>query len=234
MQIKDKIIVITGASEGIGLAIAKKLGAEGAKIILAARSKDKLEEAQKDINESVVVQTDMRSTPDIENLIDTTMSKYGRIDVLINCAGQAVYGKVESVNIEEFKSIMELNVFSVLKAMQITIPIMRKQAGGLILNISSMVSKNYFQNLGAYAATKYALNAVSLTARAELAGEGIIVSVFHPRMTATNFGKNALGNHPDFSSRNTNAAQMPIDTPEDVAEKVYQQITSETAEEMMS
>src|SRR5581483_3467237 len=104
------------------------------------------------------------------------------------------------VDIEKYREIFELNVVSVLRCMQAVIPIMRQQgrgstsltAGGMILNVSSRVSKNYFPNLGAYASTKYALNAISLTAREELKKDGIIVSVMHPKMTATDFGKNAI------------------------------------------
>ena len=119
--------------------------------------------------------------------------KFGRIDILVNNAGQGLLSPVETVDLDEYRGIMELNVFAVLVAMQAVIPIMRKRGGGTILNVSSMVSKNTFPMLAAYASTKYALNALSLTARQELAKDSIIVSVFHPKMTATDFGQNALG-----------------------------------------
>ena len=77
--------------------------------------------------------------------------------------------------------------------MQAVIPIMRQQGGGMILNVSSVVSKNYFTTIGGYASTKYALNALSLTARQELAKDNIVVSVFHPKMTATEVGQNSRG-----------------------------------------
>ena len=145
-----------------------------------------------------------------------------------------MHGPVEKVDVEKYREIMELNVYGVLRAMQAVIPEMRKQGGGMILNISSRVSKNYFPNLGAYASTKYALNALSLTARAELAGDHIVVSVFHPKMTATDFGKNSAGAHPDMAAlyKNQNRS-MEIDTPEQVAEKIAEQIVSEEAEASM-
>ena len=101
--------------------------------------------------------------------------------------------------------------------MEMVIPAMRKQGGGMILNISSRVSKNYYPMLAAYASTKYALNALSLTARAELAKDNIIVSVMHPKMTATGFGKNSVRTapQPDFAAR----PGMEIDSPEAVAKK---------------
>jgi short-subunit dehydrogenase len=114
--------------------------------------------------------------------------------ILVNNAGQGLLSPVETVDLDEYRDIMELNVFAVLSAKQAVMPIMRKQGGGTILNVSSMVSKNTFPMLAAYASTKYALNALSLTAREELAKDNIIVSVFHPKMTATDFGHNARGN----------------------------------------
>jgi short-subunit dehydrogenase len=111
----------------------------------------------------------------------------------VNNAGQGLRSSVETINLDDYRNIMELNVFAVLVAMQEVIPIMRKQGGGTILNVGSMVSKNTFPMIAAYASTKYALNALSLTARQELAQDNIIVSVFHPKMTATDFGKNAHG-----------------------------------------
>ena len=111
----------------------------------------------------------------------------------MNNAGQGLRSTVETIDLDDYRNIMELNVFGVLSAMQEVIPIMRKQGGGTILNVGSMVSKNTFPTLAAYASTKYALNALSLTARQELAKDNIIVSVFHPKMTATEFGQNARG-----------------------------------------
>src|SRR6202012_4813387 len=134
----------------------------------------------------------MRKPGDIKNLIKQTKDKFGRIDVLINNAGQGMRMKFEDIKLDDYREIMELNVFSVVEAMQEVIPVMREQGGGMILNISSMVSKNYYPGLAAYASTKYALNALTLTARAELASDNISVGVFLPKMTATDFGANAL------------------------------------------
>src|ERR1700722_1793586 len=223
MEIKNKIIIITGASQGIGLAIAKAASHEGAKVVLAARDAEALKNHEKEIANSFAVPTDMRKPGDIKNLIEKTAEKFGRIDILINNAGQGMYTPVENIDVEKYKDIMELNVYGPLRAMQAVIPIMRKQGGGMILNISSRVAKNYIPNLAAYASTKYALNALSLTARTELAGDHIIVSVMHPKMTATGFGKNSIGSDPtespsDYTDR-ARARGMEVDTPEQVAEK---------------
>lgn len=230
MRIKDSVIVITGASAGIGLACAKIVSEKGAQVVLAARSADVLKKLEKEISNSFAVPTDMRKRDDIKHLIATTHKKFGRIDILINNAGQGLRSPVEKINLEEYRNIMELNVFSVVEAMQEVIPIMRAQGKGMILNISSMVSKNYYEDLAAYSSTKYALNAISLTARQELAGDGIVVSVFHPKMTATDFGQNALGEK--YVSADGRPG-MVVDTPEAVAKSIAEQIESEEPEAHM-
>lgn len=236
MDIKNKIVIVTGASQGIGLETAKLLAEKGAKVVLAARSGDSLKKLEKELDGSFAIPADMRLPADIEKLVKKTIEKFGRIDILINNAGQGLYSPVESIDIEKYKDILELNVFAVLRAMQLVIPIMRKQGGGMILNISSRVSKNYFPNLAAYASTKYALNALSLTARAELEKDKIVVSVFHPKMTATNFGKNSAG----ATSRPAAPANPPagspprqVDTAEQVAAQILEQIKSEAPEAEM-
>lgn len=230
MKIKDSIVIITGASAGIGLATAKELSKKGATVVLAARSAEKLAALEKEIPQSFAVVTDMHKPEDIKELVRRTKEKYGRVDILINNAGQGLLAPVEEINIDDYKAIMDLNVFSVVRAMQEVIPLMREQKGGLILNISSMVSKNYFPELAAYSSTKYALNAISLTARKELEGDHIIVSVFHPKMTATEFGQNSRGEkYSSFAGR----PGMQVDTAEQVAEQIAAQIETEEPERMM-
>ncbi len=230
MQIDGKIAIVTGASGGIGLAIAKELARKGATVVLAARSADTLRQLEKEIPGSIAVPTDMRDEKSIRTLVGTAKERFGRVDILVNNAGQGLRAPVESIDLDEYRSIMELNVFAVLRAMQEVIPLMRAQGGGMILNISSLVSKNYFPELAAYASTKYALNALSLTARQELAPDRIIVSVFHPKMTATGFGQHALGEKYISSAGRPG---MTVDTPEQVAAQVIRQIESEEAEAHM-
>jgi short-subunit dehydrogenase len=242
MDIKNKVIVITGASQGIGEAAAKYLSGQGAKVVLAARSADSIKKLALQLPDSLAVPTDMRKPEDIQNLVNAAVKKYGRIDILINNAGQGMYGPLENIDIEKYKQIMELNVYGVLRAMQAVIPQMRLQGRGQIINISSRVSKNYFPALSAYASTKYALNALSLTARTELEKDNIIVSVFHPKMTASSFGKNSIGTSPWAGNRDSggSAGSPPsgrpapeVDTPEQVAEKIAELIVSEEPEAQM-
>ena len=227
MEINGKIAVVTGASQGIGLATAKLLAEKGAKVVLAARSKDILERLEKDIPNSFAVVMDMRNHDHVKSLIDKTIEKFGRIDILVNNAGQGMYGPVERININEYRQIMELNVFSVLKAMQEAIPYMKKQGKGVIVNVSSMLSKMYVPGISAYSSTKYALNAISFIARKELMESNVVVSVVRPKMTATNFSRNSFGGRPQFDN---SGPELTVDSPEKVARKIAEIIESEEAE----
>jgi short-subunit dehydrogenase len=236
MEVKGKVIIVTGASDGIGESVAKKLAHAGAKVVLAARSDEKLAALAHELVGSIAVHTDMTQQADIQNLIDRTMEIDGRVDILINNAGQGMMGSAESIDIDKYKHIMNLNVYGPLYAMQLVIPKMREQGGGMIVNISSRVSKNYYPNLSAYASTKYALNAISLTAREELKKDNIVVSVFHPKMTATSFGKNSVNARPEAAAAYAEQARargLEVDTPEQVAGKILELIKSEAPEAEM-
>lgn len=150
---------------------------------------------------------------------------YGRIDVLINNAGQGMHVPVAQASVADYRTLLELNLVSVLVAMQAVIPYMRQQGGGVIVNISSGVSKRILPSVGPYASTKYALNALSLTARLELAPEHIRVGVVYPGITATDFMRNAVQ-----AVVTTPRQGAPVDTPEHVAEKVLEAVQSEAAE----
>lgn len=164
--------------------------------------------------------------------VEQTTKHYGSLDILINNAGQAAIGAIEEVDLAHMRQIMELNVYAPLEAMQAAIPIMLVQGGGEIINISSMVSKMKIPNLGAYAATKAALNMISDTARVELANDGIrLLSVF-PRMTATDFAMHSLGNTTYHSQQHANSA-YPVDSPEFVAERILHAAVSEQYEQFM-
>jgi short-subunit dehydrogenase len=229
-SIKDKVIIVTGASAGIGLATARLLAQHGAKVALAARSMDTLNKLAEELPGSYAVQTDMSDELSIKEMIYKVQQHFGRIDVLINNAGQGLYSPIEHVSIHGYRQILELNVIGPLIAMQQVIPIMREQGSGHILNISSNVSKNYFPNLGAYASTKYALNCISLTARAELEKDGIIVNVMHPGLTATDFGKNSVRTE-GIGTFSREGMPEP-DSAEHVADRILVAIETQRAEVM--
>ena len=236
MEIQDKVVLITGASAGIGLVTARRFAEAGAKLALVARSGDLLAKLHDELMEqgieSIAITADLREPADIKRAVNQTVQYFGHVDILINNAGQAAAGTVAEVNPDDFRQIIDLNIFGPLLLMQAVIPIMREHGGGIIINVSSMVSKMHIPSLSAYAATKSALNMISDTARVELAPENIrVISVF-PRLTATDFQKNSLSS--SIHRRLTSNSPMPADTPDLVAEKILNAAINEPEEQYMT
>ena len=230
MEVAGKSIIVAGASQGIGRATAKRLAAHGARVILAARTSSALSALAEEIPSALAVPTDVRKNEDVAALVDAAVSKFGRIDILINLAGQTMWAPVEAIDLRQYEDLLALNVTGYLRTMQAVIPTMRKQGTGMIVNVSSMVSTRIVPNLAAYASTKYAVNALTLTAREELRPDGIIVCLLRPRLVETEFGRNAAMPEPDALRDRSNPSAPPMDTPEFVAEKIEELITSEAAE----
>jgi short-subunit dehydrogenase len=218
MDIKDKVVLVTGASTGIGLASARLLAKNGAKLALNARSKDKLEHLSKELPGSAVFPADMSDECAVRGMIDNIQAKFGRIDILINNAGRGMHCPLESIDIKEYRKLLDLNVVGPLVAMQAAIPLMRKQGGGTIVNISSGTTLMYAPGLSGYSATKRALNGLSLTARSELANDNIVVSVVYPYVTKSDFYKNLVTSEsrPETADEYV-AGRAPADTSEYVA-----------------
>lgn len=154
----------------------------------------------------------------------TTFDKFGRIDILVNNAGRGYDAFVENIDLKMFRELVELNFLGPLIAMQEVIPIMRKQKGGAIVNISSGTSLMNIPNIAAYSSLKRALNGLSLTAREELVKDNIKVSVVYPYITATNFGKNIMGGARKWDPTEENRDLLPVDPPELIAEKILEAI----------
>ncbi len=221
---------------GIGAATARRFAAEGARLALAARSADNLERLVQELrgqgHEAIAIRTDMRDPSQVRRMVEQTVKHFGRLDVLINNAGQGARGRIAEVNPDHFRQIVDLNIFGPLLAMQAAIPVMRRQGGGLIVNISSMTSKLQVQGIGVYAATKAALNKISETARAELAPENIRVVTIFPRMTSTDFQRNYLGNQGWVPQHRSGSAPV-VDTAEHVAGRILDAVVEEPAEQYM-
>jgi short-subunit dehydrogenase len=185
--LSGRVVVVTGASAGIGEATARLAAKHGARLVLAARRTGRLEALAADLGEAVTVQTDMRDPAQIQRMADRAVSAYGTVDVLVNNAGQGLHVPIEKIRLEDLAAITELNFYGPLLAMQAVIPLMRDAGGGHIVNVSSGTTLMVPTGTAGYAATKAALNMLSRVARAELADQGIAVSVVYPFVTATEF-----------------------------------------------
>lgn len=230
MDVKNKVAIVTGASSGIGLATARLLAEKGARLALAARSKDKLERLSEELPDSLATPADMTKINEVKRMVEQTEAHFGRIDILINNAGQGYDAPVENIDIDTFHYIFDLDVVGPLVAMQLVIPVMRSQGGGAIINVSSGAALMCLQNMSPYSSLKRALAVLSLTAREELKDDGIAVSVVYPFVTLTDFEKNTIKHFPDDNLEQEGEGPPSGDTAEYVAQKILEVIESGEAE----
>jgi NAD(P)-dependent dehydrogenase (short-subunit alcohol dehydrogenase family) len=226
VEVRDKIAIVTGASSGIGLATARLLTGKRAKVALVARSKDKLEDLSKELPGSVAIAADMTNEQAVRDMVEETVNHYGRLDILINNAGRGYDAPLEQIDTAKFRELFQLDVIGPLVAMQAAIPIMRNQGGGVIVNVSSGTSLMHLPNMSAYASVKRALNAITLTAREELARDNIKVSVVYPYMTLTDFDKNMIDAADFVATPEEDNSFRPPDRPEHVAQRILETIRS--------
>jgi short-subunit dehydrogenase len=231
MDLKNKVAIVTGASAGIGMALARLLSQNGVRVALAARSAKKLKSLASELPGSLPLPTDMTKESDILKMVSTTHAHYGRIDILINNAGQGYDAPIETTDIQTFHNIFELDMIGPLIAMQQVIPIMRAQGGGTIVNISSGTALMYLPNMGAYSSLKRSLANLSLTARSELEKDKIAVTVVYPYITLTDFELNTIKDTVEEEWEDDGeGSYQPPDTPEFISQKIVEGIQNGEAE----
>ena len=229
MKIKDKVVIVTGASSGIGLAVAKLFSSKGARVVLASRSKEKLQNIAKRLPDSLVVQTDITKQADLRHLMDQTKKNFGRVDILINNAGRGYDATLEDINIDTMRKVIDLDLLAPIEAMQLVIPLMRLQGSGNIINIISGTALLILPEMGAYAGLKAALAKISLTANEELKQDNIHIQVVYPYITATDFEKNTIREKPAADWSLVGGDMPKADSPEFIAEKILEGLqTGET------
>jgi NADP-dependent 3-hydroxy acid dehydrogenase YdfG len=198
---KDQVIVITGASAGIGAAVARQAGAAGARVVLAARRREPLEAVAAQSGEgALAVVTDVTVRAEVEALARAAIERFGRVDVWINNAGRGITRLVSELGDDDLDAMMRDNVKSALYGMQAILPHFRGRDAGQIINVSSMLGRiPYVPFRSAYCASKHALNALTASLRLELRAThpGIVVTTVSPGVVATEFGVNALHGGPD-------------------------------------
>jgi short-subunit dehydrogenase len=195
MELDGQVVVVTGASMGIGEAIAKEFAAHGASVVMLSRDSVRAEVARSRIgfaNRTVALSCDIRHCEEIDRILGLTLHHFKRIDVWINNAGHGLLDSVANADTHACHDLFETNFFGALSAMQAVIPIMRQQGGGAIINISSVAGHIPLPFHAIYSASKFALNAIGKSAAIELKKDNIHVLTVCPGYVRTAFGQNAI------------------------------------------
>jgi len=187
-DLPDRVVIVTGASSGIGAATARLLHAAGARPVLAARRAERLDALADELGGALAVPTDVTDRAAVRRLAEAAVQRHGRVDGLVNNAGVSLHVPLERLNLDEFAAVLDLNVVSTIAMTHAVLPAMRAQGGGRIVTISSGTTNMVLPGVGAYAATKSALNMLTAVFRKELEPDGIAVSLVLPSITATEFG----------------------------------------------
>lgn len=193
---KDKVVLITGGSRGLGLVLARELAAKGAQIAICARDRDELQRAKEDLEEhgtdAFDAICDMRDQSDVERMIADVRSRFGQIDVLINNAGVIQVGPLETQTQADFEDAMQIHFWGPFYAMQAVLPHMRERGEGRIVNISSIGGKIAVPHLAPYCASKFALAGLSSAFSTELSKDGVHVTTVYPGLMRTGSHINAF------------------------------------------
>lgn len=188
-RLEGKVVCITGAGRGLGKALAERFSAEGASLVLGARTTPEIDDLAARLGDAIAVQTDVRSATDCHRLVDAAVAEYDRLDVMINNAGLAIYGPVENVTEHDVDLMVDTNVKGVIHASVAAFKVMKQQRSGLIMNISSIAGKLHLPNESVYGATKWAVNGFTGTLRLEAAAYDVRVTTVCPGGIDTPFWK---------------------------------------------
>ncbi|MFC2947387.1 SDR family oxidoreductase [Virgibacillus sediminis] len=220
MKLKGKTAIITGASAGIGQAIAEQLAAEGSNVVLAARSTGKLKDLAEKINQktggkALDVPTDVTDKSAVDELYNRAIDSFGTVDIYVNNAGLVLSSAITDREVGEWDKMVDVNIKGVLYGIDSVLPHMLEKASGHIVNIDSVSGHEVNKSSAVYAATKYAVRAISESLEKELARTGVKVSNISPGRVNTERVLKKLGDDPE---------RKPLQ-PEDVAGAVVYAVT---------
>jgi short-subunit dehydrogenase len=195
MEMDGKVVVVTGASMGIGEAIARIFADHGAKVVFLSRDVGRADEARHRVgytDRTLALACDVRKREEIDQALALTLEHFGRVDAWVNNAGVGIRDSVADMEMSACRELFETNFFGAVNCLQAVVPVMRRGGGGTIVNISSVTGHVPVPFLTPYSATKFALNAIGKGARVELKRDNINVLTVCPGYVRTNFGAHVV------------------------------------------
>ncbi len=216
MILKAKNAIVTGGTKGIGRAIAEALRRESVSICIAARHQSEIDETIKELNQgdegrAIGFVCDVRDYDQVRALVDYTVKELGGLDILVNNAGIGTFQKVEDTTPEDFRAVLETNVFGVFHCCHEAIPQMKRRGGGYIINISSLAGVNAHPQMAAYNASKFGLNGFSEALMQEVRHDNIKVSYIMPGSVNTEFGGDSPSDEKSWQLTPQDIARVVID-----------------------
>jgi len=217
MELSGKVAIVTGGTKGIGRGIAEALVKEGVSVCVSARSRKEIDEAVNELralndkSRITGVVCDVRNHTQIKSLFELTKLELGGIDILINNAGIGIFAPVEEMSPEDFRAVLETNLFGVYYCCHEAIPLMKKRGGGYIINISSLAGANPHPQMAAYNASKFGLNGFSEALMQEVRHEGIKVSYIMPGSVNTEFGGDSPSDKNSWQLQPSDIARVVMD-----------------------
>ncbi len=215
MNIRNKIAVVTGATKGIGRAVAEALLREGASVFICARNKSQLKLALEQLSALGKVEgevCDVRSESQVRVMLDECVRLFGGVDILVNNAGVGIFGKtVEETAPEDFEWVLQTNLFGVFYTCHHAIPLIKARNGGHIINISSLAGQNAHPRMATYNASKFGLNGLTEALMLEVRPDNIKVSLICPGSVNTEFGNEEITDAKAWQIQPDDIAEVVID-----------------------
>ena len=216
MDLNGKVAIVTGGTKGIGRGIAEALVRENVNVCISARSGNEIVETVRDLRalgkgSATGIVCDVRIHAQIKSLLELTVLEFGGLDILVNNAGIGVFGTIEEMSPEDFRAVLETNLFGVFYCCHEAIPLMKQRGGGYIINISSLAGANPHPRMAAYNASKFGLNGFSEALMQEVRHDGIKVSYIMPGSVNTEFGGDSPNDRNAWQLQPSDIARVVID-----------------------
>jgi 3-oxoacyl-[acyl-carrier protein] reductase len=216
MDLNGKVAIVTGGTKGIGRGVAEALVGEGVNVCISARSRHEIDETIRDLRllksgNATGIVSDVCNYSQVKPLFELTVSEFGGLDILVNNAGIGLFQTVEEMSPEDFRSVIETNLFGVFYCCHEAIPLMKQRGGGHIINMSSLAGVNAHPRMAAYNASKFGLNGFSEALMQEVRHDNIKVSYIMPGSVNTEFGGDEPSEDQAWQLQPADVAKVVID-----------------------